>query len=106
MYTNTHSLGTKTIGLDDEAYERLRAQKREGESFSDTVKRITGEVTTDWRHGFGRYSGDEGERFEQAVVESREGLSAGLAKRQQRRRSQSAGSAFRSHLFRWKTSCF
>lgn len=77
-------MGTKTIGLDDDAYERLKAQKREGESFSDTVKRITGEVATDWRHGFGRYSGEKGERFERAVVESRKGLSAGLAKRQQR----------------------
>ncbi|MCH7660591.1 MAG: antitoxin VapB family protein [Euryarchaeota archaeon] len=77
-------MGTKTIGLDDEAYERLKAQKREGESFSDTVKRITDEVATNWRHGFGRYSGEEGERFERAVRESREGLSIGLTKRQER----------------------
>jgi predicted CopG family antitoxin len=77
-------MGTKTVGLDDEAYEQLKAQKREGESFSDTVKRITDEVTTDWRHGFGRYSGETGERFERAVLESRPGLSAGLAKRQER----------------------
>ena len=34
-------MGSKTVGLDDEAYDRLEAQKREGESFSDTVKRIT-----------------------------------------------------------------
>lgn len=76
-------MGTKTIGLDDEAYERLKAQKREGESFSDTVKRITEEVSADWRRSFGRYA-EEGERFEQAVIDSRERSNVGLAKRQGR----------------------
>ncbi|WP_436911407.1 antitoxin VapB family protein [Halosimplex marinum] len=36
-----------TISLDEEAYERLVAEKREGESFSDVVKRLTGERS--WR---------------------------------------------------------
>ena len=31
---------TKTIALDREAYELLKNQKAEGESFSDVVKRI------------------------------------------------------------------
>ena len=62
VYAST-SVGTKTIGLDDEAYERLEAQKREGESFSDTVKRITEAVASDWREGFGHLDGETADRI-------------------------------------------
>ena len=65
--TNT-DMGTKTIGLDDEAYERLRAQKRDGESFSDTVKRITEAVASDWREGFGRLDDETADRVAAAVA--------------------------------------
>lgn len=34
-------MGTKTISLSDEAYNRLTAAKKEGESFSDVVNRIS-----------------------------------------------------------------
>jgi predicted CopG family antitoxin len=37
-------MGTKTISLADDAYEQLKAHKREGESFSDVVRRLTGGV--------------------------------------------------------------
>ncbi len=33
---------TKTIAVSETAYERLKARKREGESFSDVVERLTG----------------------------------------------------------------
>jgi predicted CopG family antitoxin len=33
---------TKTIGLSDDAYDRLLAVKMENESFSDVVRRLTG----------------------------------------------------------------
>lgn len=32
---------TKQVQLSDDAYERLRARKRAGESFSDVVRRLT-----------------------------------------------------------------
>ena len=75
-------MGTKTIGLDEEAYEKLRAEKRDGESFSDTVKRITDEVSSDWRRSFGKYAGPDADEFEEAVLESRRRTSRGLARRQ------------------------
>lgn len=34
-------MGTKTISLSEEAYNRLKAAKKEGESFSDIVNRIS-----------------------------------------------------------------
>lgn len=36
-------MSSKTIRLDEEAYTRLERRKREGESFSDVVKRLAGE---------------------------------------------------------------
>lgn len=35
-------MATKTVALDREAYEALRRRKREGETFSDVVKRTVG----------------------------------------------------------------
>jgi predicted CopG family antitoxin len=76
-------MGTKTIGVTDEAYERLKARKREGESFTDLVNRLLDETTTDWREGFGTLDAAEAEELERAVEESRTRTSEGLAKRQQ-----------------------
>lgn len=61
-------MGTKTISLGEEAYERLKSRKREGESFTDVVLRLT-EENEDVLQGFGSW---EGTGLREAVEEGRE----------------------------------
>ena len=74
-----HPMATKTIGLDQEAYERLSAAKHDDESFSEAVKRLTGEVMSEWRYGFGRFaeSTEGADTFAEAVEQAREGARRG-----------------------------
>lgn len=76
-------MGTKTIGVKDDVYDRLKARKREDESFTDLVNRLLNEATADWDEGFGTLDTEEAEELEQVVETSRKQTSAGLAKRQQ-----------------------
>ena len=62
-------MATKTISLDEEAYERLKARKKEGESFSETVKRLAGERS--WNEVTGILSEDEAMDLEAAIEEGR-----------------------------------
>ena len=62
-------MATKTISLDEEAYERLKARKKEGESFSETVKRLAGERS--WNEVVGIFSEDEATNLEDAIEAGR-----------------------------------
>jgi predicted CopG family antitoxin len=75
-------MGTKTIGLREDAYERLKARKREGESFTELVERLLDEATADWRDGFGTLPADETDELEQLVRNSRNRMGEGVATRQ------------------------
>lgn len=45
-------MGTRTIRVRDDVYDRLKARKRSGESFSDLLDRLT-DRQTDFESGFG-----------------------------------------------------
>lgn len=75
MHVYTY-MGTKTISITEEAYERLKAYKRDDESFSDVVNRLTrsGEdkmkgfgtwADTDLREAAERYSDEFDRDFEE-----------------------------------------
>ncbi len=68
-------MGTKTVSLADDAYERLKAHKREGESFSDVVRRLTD--TVDLEEYYGVLSEETAEELEEAVRERRERFDEG-----------------------------
>lgn len=38
-------MGTKNISISDEAYERLKALKKPGESFTDAIERLTSKTS-------------------------------------------------------------
>jgi predicted CopG family antitoxin len=80
LRTQTEVMATKTIGVTEEVYDRLAAEKRAEESFTDTVARLLDTATADWRHGFGRYGGEEGAAFERSVAESSADHADGLAR--------------------------
>ncbi len=75
-------LGTKTIDIRDDVYERLQARKRADESLSDLVNRLLDETTVGWREGFETLSEGEADELEQFVEDSRDQLDEGLSARQ------------------------
>jgi predicted CopG family antitoxin len=73
-------VGTKSIRLDEDVYERIKAQKREGETFSEAIDRLTSDYSLlDFAGGYSREDADRHrellERSEkQAAAERRERL--------------------------------
>lgn len=74
-------MSSKNVTLTEEAYERLRAHKREDESFTDVVLRLTG-AEVDPMDGFGAMKDVEG--FRETVEETRADLDSDLRKRAHR----------------------
>lgn len=61
-------MGTTTISLKDEAYDRLKEAKQEGESFSDVVLRLTDSPNTEEQ--IAAVAGGLGREFSEEVEES------------------------------------
>jgi predicted CopG family antitoxin len=73
---------TKTIGVREEVYERLRARKRDDESFTDLIDRLIDESEGDWRDGFGSLSAEEADSLREAAAASRERFDESASARQ------------------------
>lgn len=77
-------MGTKTIGVRDDVYERLKARKRDDESFTELVDRILDETKSDWREHFGTLEAETAADLESIVSSSRSAAGSALAERQRR----------------------
>ncbi|MEY7851229.1 antitoxin VapB family protein [Natrarchaeobius sp. A-rgal3] len=75
-------MGTKTIGLREDVYERLHARKRDGESFTDLVDRLIDESETHWEETFGTLPREEADDLEVIAERSRSASNVGHADRQ------------------------
>ena len=71
-------MGTKSLTITEEAYERLKAHKREEESFTDTILRLA-ESERDPMDGFGAMRDVDG--FREAVEATRTDLDDDLRAR-------------------------
>lgn len=72
-------MSTKTIGIRDDVYERLKAHKRGDESFSETVDRILSDVDADWRTNVGFLTDEEADEFGEEVDRGMGELDAALS---------------------------
>lgn len=62
----------KTLGLDEKAYQLLKAAKRPGESFSDVVRRLL-QPTGSWRDLVGLLGETQGKRMGNWLADHRKG---------------------------------
>ena len=71
-------MATKTLTVTETAYDRLRSLKREDESFSDLVVRLTRGNRDVWK-GCGKWTGNG---FAEAVEEERESFDSAMQERE------------------------
>lgn len=72
-------MGSKTISITDDAYDRLKSLQHPDESFTETILRVT-DHERDFRAGFGVMSDVDG--FADAAEEAHERLDADLRERE------------------------
>ena len=63
-------MGTKTVRLDEDVYERVRSQKRDDETFSEAIDRLTGGSSLLDLEG--TLDDEEADDLREAIDESRE----------------------------------
>jgi predicted CopG family antitoxin len=63
-------MGTKTVRLEEDVYERVRSQKRDDETFSEAIDRLTGGASLLDLEG--TLNDEETEDVREAIEESRE----------------------------------
>lgn len=74
-------MGTKSLTITEDAYERLKEHKRADESFTETILRLTG-ADRDVMKGFGAMADVDG--FRESVAEAGTDLDSDLRERTDR----------------------
>jgi len=83
LCTQAQLMPTKTIGVKKETYDRLAAEKRDDESFSDTIDRLVEEARSDWRSSFGKLE-HKSDELREVVEKRRDDLASSEAGRQEK----------------------
>ncbi|RBI59459.1 hypothetical protein DMJ13_22885 [halophilic archaeon] len=73
-------MSSKNITLKEEAYESLKAHKRDDESFSDVVLRLSGKNKDIWK-GFGMLSDEEADALRGHVEDVRDQIDEDFTER-------------------------